>query len=117
MRAGARAPQLAQRLGKAAFESSVDRKRVTPYSRSATEAFDMVYTGGKKVRTAGWVGWWVVWLGVQRGGAAVIMSVLSQNAHAGWLGVAALIHSCTLPSHPAAVDAGGGSALVVQRCC
>lgn len=43
-----RAAAVAQRLAKAAFEASVDRKRMTPYSRAATEAFDMVYAGGKK---------------------------------------------------------------------
>lgn len=30
-----------------AFENSVDKHRLTPYSRAATEAFDMVYSGGK----------------------------------------------------------------------
>jgi protein phosphatase PTC7 len=30
-----------------AFDNSVDKHRVTPYSRAATEAFDMVYSGGK----------------------------------------------------------------------
>jgi protein phosphatase PTC7 len=48
LHAGARAPELARRIAKRAFEASVDRRRVTPYSRAATEAFDMVYTGGKK---------------------------------------------------------------------
>ncbi|KAI8470187.1 MAG: Serine/threonine protein phosphatase [Monoraphidium minutum] len=48
LRANLRASQMAQRIAKAAFEASVDRKRVTPYSRAATEAFDMVYSGGKK---------------------------------------------------------------------
>lgn len=47
-RAGLRASELAQRIAKAAFEASIDHKRVTPYSRAATEAFDMVYSGGKK---------------------------------------------------------------------
>jgi hypothetical protein len=50
LRGGARASGITQRLAKAAFEASIDRKRVTPYSRAATEAFDMVYSGGKKVR-------------------------------------------------------------------
>jgi hypothetical protein len=49
LRQGMRAPQLAQRIAKAAFDASVDPRRVTPYSRAATEAFDMVYSGGKKV--------------------------------------------------------------------
>lgn len=40
-------PQLAQLLAKMAFETSLDRKKSTPYSKAATEAFDMVYTGGK----------------------------------------------------------------------
>lgn len=34
-------------LVKVAFEASMDRKRSTPYSRGATDAFDMVYSGGK----------------------------------------------------------------------
>ncbi|MEW5318281.1 MAG: hypothetical protein WDW38_009514 [Sanguina aurantia] len=34
-------------LVKLAFEASMDRKRSTPYSRGATEAFDMAYSGGK----------------------------------------------------------------------
>jgi hypothetical protein len=38
---------LAHRLARLAFEASVDRSRSTPYSRAATEAFDMVYSGGK----------------------------------------------------------------------
>lgn len=49
LRAGERASGMAQRLAKLAFEYSIDRRRVTPYSRAATEAFDMVYSGGKKV--------------------------------------------------------------------
>jgi hypothetical protein len=62
LRGGARAAAITQRLAKAAFEASIDRKRVTPYSRAATEAFDMVYSGGKKVgggcrgEGADWVG-------------------------------------------------------------
>lgn len=48
LRAGLRAPGIVQRLAKAAFDASIDRKRTTPYSRAATEAFDMVYSGGKK---------------------------------------------------------------------
>jgi hypothetical protein len=38
----------ARSLTAAAFEGSVDRKRGTPYSAAATEAFGMVYSGGKK---------------------------------------------------------------------
>lgn len=30
-----------------AFESAMDKHGVTPYSIAATEAFDMVYNGGK----------------------------------------------------------------------
>ena len=45
--AGARPPAVAQALAKAAYDNSVDKKKVTPYSVSATEAFDMVYSGGK----------------------------------------------------------------------
>ena len=39
---------MAQELSRRAFEASVDRNYVTPYSRDATEYFDMVYSGGKK---------------------------------------------------------------------
>ena len=35
-------------LARRAFEASVDRHSLTPYSRDATEYFDMVYSGGKK---------------------------------------------------------------------
>lgn len=42
---GARPPQMAQALGKAAFEASVDSHRVTPYSLGASEAFNMIYNG------------------------------------------------------------------------
>lgn len=38
---------MAQQLAKLAFDHSLDKKRSTPYSRAATEAFDMVYSGGK----------------------------------------------------------------------
>jgi hypothetical protein len=34
-------------LPQVAFDNSVDKHRATPYSRAATEAFDMVYSGGK----------------------------------------------------------------------
>jgi len=45
---GEPAAAMARRLAGAAFEGSVDRKRGTPYSAAATEAFGMVYSGGKK---------------------------------------------------------------------
>ena len=38
---------LAHRLLNAAFAASVDRAGQTPYSLGASEAFDMVYSGGK----------------------------------------------------------------------
>ena len=38
---------VAFRLSKLAFDNSMDKERSTPYSRAATEAFDMVYSGGK----------------------------------------------------------------------
>lgn len=44
---GARPPAIAQRLAALAFEAALDRKGCTPYSLAATEAFDMVYSGGK----------------------------------------------------------------------
>ena len=31
-----------------AYDVSMDRSRLTPYSLAATEHFDMVYSGGKK---------------------------------------------------------------------
>ena len=45
---GEPAAAMARRLAAAAFEGSVDRRRGTPYSAAATEAFGMVYSGGKK---------------------------------------------------------------------
>lgn len=45
--AGLRPQHMAQQLAKAAFDASIDKHRMTPYSRAATEAFDMVYSGGK----------------------------------------------------------------------
>eukprot|EP00877_Chromochloris_zofingiensis_P001395 jgi/Chrzof1/11256/Cz05g29190.t1 len=39
--------QMVQRLAKLAFDSSMDKKKSTPYSKAATEAFDMVFSGGK----------------------------------------------------------------------
>lgn len=38
---------IAQQLAFKSFEYSVDKKAETPYSRAATEAFDMAYRGGK----------------------------------------------------------------------
>jgi protein phosphatase PTC7 len=38
---------MAQRITHLAFEASIDSRRVTPYSQCASEAFDMVYSGGK----------------------------------------------------------------------
>ena len=46
--AGKRASVIAQRLCAVAFNNSVDKDAVTPYCIAATEAFDMVYSGGKK---------------------------------------------------------------------
>ena len=45
---GERAPAIAMNLARAAFEASVDREGETPYSLGATEAFDMIYSGGKQ---------------------------------------------------------------------
>lgn len=45
--AGVKPGPMAQQLAKIAFDNSLDKKRTTPYSRAATEAFDMVYSGGK----------------------------------------------------------------------
>ena len=42
------ASQLANELGKRAFQNSMDKWKSTPYSIGATDAFDMVYSGGKK---------------------------------------------------------------------
>ncbi|PNH10786.1 putative protein phosphatase 2C 55 [Tetrabaena socialis] len=38
---------LAQRLARLAFDASYDKSRSTPYAVSASEHFDMVYSGGK----------------------------------------------------------------------
>ena len=48
VKAGKRASVIAQRLCAVAFNSSVDKDALTPYCVAATEAFDMVYSGGKK---------------------------------------------------------------------
>eukprot|EP00879_Flechtneria_rotunda_P023423 GHRR01024775.1.p1 GENE.GHRR01024775.1~~GHRR01024775.1.p1 ORF type:complete len:254 (+),score=63.16 GHRR01024775.1:1144-1905(+) len=47
LRVGHKPAAMAQQIAKVAFDNSLDKKRVTPYSRAATEAFDMVYNGGK----------------------------------------------------------------------
>jgi len=44
---GASPNEIAQKLAFLAFDHSVDKKRQTPFSLAATEAFDMVYNGGK----------------------------------------------------------------------
>ncbi len=38
---------MVQHLAKLAYDSSRDRRKVTPYSEAASEAFNMVYSGGK----------------------------------------------------------------------
>ncbi len=43
-----KAQRIANSLVKSAFEHSVDKNIDTPYSRAASEAFDMIYKGGKK---------------------------------------------------------------------
>jgi len=55
---GMRPGPMAQALAKLAFDHSLDKHRVTPYSRAATEAFDMVYSGGKP---GGLRCWWLCW--------------------------------------------------------
>lgn len=47
-RSQAMASALAQAIAAAAFHSSMNKSKATPYSRAATEAFDMVYSGGKR---------------------------------------------------------------------
>lgn len=42
------ASALARRLAGEAFRASLDRERESPYSLGASEAFDMVYSGGKR---------------------------------------------------------------------
>ncbi|KAK9827711.1 hypothetical protein WJX81_003442 [Elliptochloris bilobata] len=42
------APALARRLAGEAFQKSLDRESESPYSLGASEAFDMVYSGGKR---------------------------------------------------------------------
>ena len=39
---------IAQQLTKLAFEHALDKHAVTPYSAAASEAFDMIYSGGKQ---------------------------------------------------------------------
>ena len=41
-------PHLTQRLTKLAYDNSIDKRKATPYSWAASEAFNMVYSGGKK---------------------------------------------------------------------
>lgn len=45
---GAGPSRMVQELVRMAYEASIDRKRDTPYAREASEAFNMVYNGGKK---------------------------------------------------------------------
>mmetsp|Transcript_29152 Transcript_29152/g.56011 ORF Transcript_29152/g.56011 Transcript_29152/m.56011 type:complete len:519 (+) Transcript_29152:156-1712(+) len=42
------AKKISARITECAFNTSLNRGLVTPYSRAASEAFDMVYSGGKK---------------------------------------------------------------------
>jgi hypothetical protein len=42
LKAGAKPAAMAQQMAKVAFDNSLDKQRITPYSRAATEAFDMV---------------------------------------------------------------------------
>lgn len=39
---------VARAIVAASLEASTDRRRVTPYSRGASEEFDMCYSGGKR---------------------------------------------------------------------
>jgi len=45
---GASTSTLTQALVKAAFDASMDKRRMTPYSKGASDFFDMVYSGGKQ---------------------------------------------------------------------
>ena len=45
---GSRPSAIAQQLTKLAFEHALDKHAVTPYSVAASEAFDMIYSGGKQ---------------------------------------------------------------------
>lgn len=45
---GSRPSVIAQRLTKLAFEHALDKHAMTPYSQAASEAFDMIYNGGKQ---------------------------------------------------------------------
>ena len=40
---------ISMQLVTAAFEASIDKKAVTPYSTAATEEFNIIYQGGKKM--------------------------------------------------------------------
>jgi protein phosphatase PTC7 len=42
------AAAIARSLASRAYESSLDQDRVTPYSIAASNAFEMVYSGGKR---------------------------------------------------------------------
>jgi hypothetical protein len=42
LKTGAKPAAMAQQMAKVAFDNSLDKSRMTPYSRAATEAFDMV---------------------------------------------------------------------------
>ena len=48
LRAGRRPSMIAQHLTALAFNNSIDKHISTPYSMGATEAFNMVYSGGKQ---------------------------------------------------------------------
>lgn len=45
---GAGPSRMVHALVNLAFAASIDKKRVTPYAREASEAFNMVYSGGKQ---------------------------------------------------------------------
>jgi protein phosphatase PTC7 len=45
---GAVAKLISMTITELAFNTSLNKKCVTPYSHGASEAFDMVYSGGKK---------------------------------------------------------------------
>eukprot|EP00798_Chlamydomonas_sp_ICE-L_P023449 gene23449-17322_t len=45
---GATPNRMVQALVKMAFEASIDKNRVTPYSKGASDFFEMCYSGGKK---------------------------------------------------------------------
>lgn len=47
MTAGGRTSEISKALAFRAFQASTDKDRVTPYSRAASDAFEMIYNGGK----------------------------------------------------------------------